>query len=61
MTTPAPLPPATLEGVLERITYANEETGYAVARVTTGCDSDLLTVVGNLLGAQPGGCDARRG
>ena len=31
------------------------------ARVTTGCDSDLLTVVGNLLGAQPGGCDARRG
>lgn len=27
---------AVLEGVLERITYANEETGYTVARVDTG-------------------------
>jgi exodeoxyribonuclease V alpha subunit len=54
MTTTAPLPLATLEGVLERITYANEETGYTVARVTTGRSTDLLTVVGNLLGAQPG-------
>ena len=25
-------PPATLEAVLERITYANQETGYTVAR-----------------------------
>jgi exodeoxyribonuclease V alpha subunit len=47
-------PPATLEAVLERITYANEETGYTVARVATGRSSDLLTVVGPLLGAQPG-------
>ena len=54
MTTTASLPLATLEGVLERVTYANEETGYTVARVTTGRDTDLLTVVGNLLGAQPG-------
>src|SRR5579884_3565483 len=46
---------AVLEGVLERITYANEETGYTVARVDTGRGSaDLLTVVGALLGAQPG-------
>ncbi|ARF55411.1 SF1B family DNA helicase RecD2 [Streptomyces gilvosporeus] len=44
-----------VEGVLERITYANEETGYTVARVDTGRgSSDLLTVVGALLGAQPG-------
>ncbi|MEU3599378.1 ATP-dependent RecD-like DNA helicase [Streptomyces sp. NPDC006798] len=44
-----------LEGVLERITYANEENGYTVARVDTGRGSgDLLTVVGSLLGAQPG-------
>ena len=48
------VPPATLEAVLERITYANEETGYTVARVATGRSSDLLTVVGALLGAQPG-------
>jgi exodeoxyribonuclease V alpha subunit len=46
--------PATLEAVLERITYANEETGYTVARVATGRSGDLLTVVGPLLGAQPG-------
>ncbi|MYW65911.1 ATP-dependent RecD-like DNA helicase [Streptomyces sp. SID8379] len=47
-------PMATLEGVLERITYANEETGYTVARVDTGRGGDLLTVVGSLLGAQVG-------
>ncbi|MBW1603077.1 ATP-dependent RecD-like DNA helicase [Streptomyces sp. JJ66] len=52
--------PAVLEGVLERITFANEETGYTVARVAparrkdAGPDGDLLTVVGSLLGAQPG-------
>ncbi|MFH8606473.1 ATP-dependent RecD-like DNA helicase [Streptomyces sp. NPDC018029] len=46
---------AVLEGVLERITYANEETGYTVARVDTGRGAgDLLTVVGALLGAQVG-------
>ncbi|QES48345.1 ATP-dependent RecD-like DNA helicase [Streptomyces venezuelae] len=46
---------AVLEGVLERITYANEESGYTVARVDTGRGgADLLTVVGALLGAQPG-------
>ncbi|WP_436736924.1 SF1B family DNA helicase RecD2 [Streptomyces sp. BBFR102] len=44
-----------LEAVLERITYANEENGYTVARVDTGRGGgDLLTVVGALLGAQPG-------
>jgi len=46
--------PATLDAVLERITYANQETGYTVARVATDRSSDLLTVVGPLLGAQPG-------
>ncbi|WP_340561411.1 SF1B family DNA helicase RecD2 [Streptomyces sp. GSL17-111] len=52
--------PAVLEGVLERVTFANEETGYTVARVAplrrrdAGHDGDLLTVVGSLLGAQPG-------
>ncbi|MEU2431308.1 ATP-dependent RecD-like DNA helicase [Streptomyces sp. NPDC007861] len=46
---------AVLEGVLERITYANEENGYTVARVDTGRGAgELLTVVGSLLGAQPG-------
>jgi hypothetical protein len=43
------VPSATREAVLERITYANQETGYTVARVATGRSSDLLTVVGPLL------------
>ncbi len=47
--------PAVLEGVLERITYANEDNGYTVARVDTGRGGgELLTVVGALLGAQAG-------
>ncbi|WP_228974845.1 ATP-dependent RecD-like DNA helicase [Streptomyces sp. DH12] len=46
---------AVVEGVLERITYSNEDTGYTVARVDTGRGGgELLTVVGSLLGAQPG-------
>jgi exodeoxyribonuclease V alpha subunit len=44
-----------LEAVLERVTYANEETGYTIARVASDrSGSDLLTVVGPLLGAQVG-------
>ncbi|WP_372455750.1 SF1B family DNA helicase RecD2 [Nonomuraea sediminis] len=48
-------PGSVLEAVLERITYANEETGYTIARVATErSGSELLTVVGPLLGAQVG-------
>ncbi|MDH6226904.1 MULTISPECIES: ATP-dependent RecD-like DNA helicase [Streptomyces] len=57
MATPPARKPAVLEGVLERVTYANEENGYTVARVDTGRGSgpgELLTVVGALLGAQVG-------
>jgi exodeoxyribonuclease V alpha subunit len=44
-----------LEAVLERITYADEDTGYTIARVATErTGPDLLTVVGALLGAQVG-------
>ncbi|GAT71193.1 helicase [Planomonospora sphaerica] len=55
-TAEAQRPPGTvLEAVLERITYANEETGYTIARVATErSGSELLTVVGPLLGAQVG-------
>src|SRR5699024_2962648 len=49
--------PAVLEGVLERITYANEETGYTVAKIDNGRGggggADLTTVVGALLGVNP--------
>ncbi len=51
----APQNPSVLEAVLERITYANEDTGYTIARVATErTGPDLLTVVGPLLGAQVG-------
>jgi exodeoxyribonuclease V alpha subunit len=51
----APQNQSVLEAVLERITYANEETGYTIARVATErTGPDLLTVVGPLLGAQIG-------
>ena len=55
---PSPVAPpslSVLEAVLERITYASEDTGYTVARVATGrTGPDLLTVAGPLLGAQAG-------
>jgi exodeoxyribonuclease V alpha subunit len=51
----APQGQSVLEAVLERITYANEDTGYTVARVATErTGPDLLTVVGPLLGVQVG-------
>ena len=44
-----------LTAVLERVTYVNEETGYTIARVATDrSGADLVTVVGALLGVQPG-------
>ena len=55
VTAPTRPPGVVLEAVLERLTYVNEQTGYTVARVATARGGDdLLTVVGALLGAQPG-------
>src|SRR5664280_441135 len=54
MTATAPSVGATLDATLERITYANEDTGYTVAKVDPGRGGELITVVGSLLGAQPG-------
>src|ERR1700751_1621680 len=54
---------AVLDGVLERVTFCNPETGYTIARVApdrgTGrgpvsADTELVTAVGPLLGAQIG-------
>ena len=46
---------AVLDGILERVTFADPETGHTIARVATGrTGPDLLTVVGPLLGAQVG-------
>ncbi|WSY16452.1 ATP-dependent RecD-like DNA helicase [Embleya sp. NBC_00896] len=53
---------AVLDAVLERITYQNDENGWTVARVDTGRHgTELLTVVGALLGAQPGESIRMRG
>ena len=37
-----------LRGVVERITYANEETGYSVIKIKSKGYLDLVTVVGNM-------------
>jgi exodeoxyribonuclease V alpha subunit len=50
-----------LEATLERVTFANSDTGYTVARVEVGRGGDLVTVVGSLLGAQPGEALRMRG
>ena len=64
--TPPPQHPreiAVLDGVLERVTFANPETGYTIARIApdrgTGrgpvsAATELVTAVGPLLGAQIG-------
>jgi exodeoxyribonuclease V alpha subunit len=49
-----PSPTASLEGVLERIVYANEESAWSVVRVTVPGRREPITAVGNLLGVQPG-------
>jgi exodeoxyribonuclease V alpha subunit len=43
-----------LEGVLERVVYANEESAWSVVRITIPGRRDPVTAVGSLLGVQPG-------
>ena len=46
---------AVLDGVLERVTFANPETGYTIARIAPERGgAELVTAVGPLLGAQVG-------
>src|SRR5260370_13735645 len=49
---------AVLDGGLERVTFANPETGYTIARIApergSGVGAELVTAVGPLLGAQVG-------
>lgn len=49
------LPFETLSGILERITFQNDETGYTIARLRQPAQNDdPVTVVGNLLGVNVG-------
>ena len=43
-----------LQGQLERVTYANEENSYTVAKVKVKGRRDLVTVVGNIASPQAG-------
>jgi exodeoxyribonuclease V alpha subunit len=43
-----------VKGQVERITYANEENGYVIAKVKVSGRQDLVTVVGNLFTITPG-------
>jgi exodeoxyribonuclease V alpha subunit len=45
---------ATLEGVLERVAFANEESSWSVVKIQVPDRREPVTAVGNLLGAQPG-------
>ena len=68
---PTSAPPRELRGVVERVTYANPENGYAVVRLAperAGAEAEaargedrLVTVVGPLAEVQPGEAVVARG
>lgn len=43
-----------ISGIVERITYANEESGFSVIKIKSKGFSDLVTVVGNLASVNVG-------
>ncbi len=45
---------STIQGTLERITYANEENQYVVGRLQVPGRRELATIVGNLPAVNPG-------
>jgi exodeoxyribonuclease V alpha subunit len=55
-TDPAAAGEATLEGVLESVTFANEETGWSVVRLEVEGRRAAVTAVGLLPGVRPGEC-----
>jgi exodeoxyribonuclease V alpha subunit len=46
--------PTTVEGVLEKIVFANEENAWSVVRLAVPGQALPVTAVGNLLGVKPG-------
>lgn len=55
-TQPTAAAETSLEGILERIVFANEENGWSVVRLEVPGKADLVTAVGRLLEVQPGEC-----
>lgn len=47
-------PASTLEGILERVSFVNEENAWSVVKLVVPGKPELVTAVGNLLGVQPG-------
>lgn len=47
-------PSESLQGVVERLTYYSEQSGYTVARLKAPKTSELITIVGNFAQIQPG-------
>lgn len=45
---------STISGLLERITYQNEENDFVVAKLQEKGKKKLTTIVGNLSGINPG-------
>jgi exodeoxyribonuclease V alpha subunit len=43
-----------IEGVLDRVAFASEESAWSVVKLVVLGKSELVTAVGNLLGVQPG-------
>jgi len=50
----ASVPQETITGVVERLTFYSEESGYTVARLTRASIKDLTTIVGSFANIQPG-------
>ncbi|HZO88622.1 MAG TPA: AAA family ATPase [Chthonomonadaceae bacterium] len=53
---PRPYPLESLTGILERITFHNEENGYTVARLAVEGARDLVTIIGNFSNPIVGEC-----
>ena len=54
MHAPPPAPPESLSGLIERVTFFNEENGFAVLKVKAKGHRDEVTVVGSLPAVNPG-------
>jgi exodeoxyribonuclease V alpha subunit len=51
---PSTRPPESLSGLIERVTFFNEENGFGVLKVKAKGHRDLVTVVGSLPSVSPG-------
>ena len=50
----SPKPPESLSGLVERVTFVNEENGFSVLKVQVKGHRDLVTVVGSAASVNPG-------